>query len=370
MPVVRLLGTQDYPLWNQLVATAPEGNVFLRSEWLQMLCETDPRLRFLIIGCFDDRERLLAGQALTYWRKWGLNIAAHFEFFYDGPLLARLPDKGTAHQAAHATALFSALQEAVTEQVEVIEVETHPALHDIRPFLYGGWQAKPLYTHLWRMERVESVWADMNREKRREIGHAQRIFTFGADESEQAVSSFLELYAETMQKFSWRPSVEWEDIFRQRFRWMRERDGCRLYLARTAQGKTAAGVVVLLSREDGTAYLWRQGSAEVQRESGVVPALYWAVASDVANEFATINFGGSPQPSLGAFKDYLGATPTLHFQLNYCSRPLQLHLLEQAWRLKDHVYNLGMGVYEPLRRLRGRGAKTRLGEPVFSSPKK
>jgi len=134
---------------------------------------------------------------------------------------------------------------------------------------------------------------------------------------------------------------------------MRQRDGCRLYTARTAAGDLAAGVVVLLSREDATAYLWRQGSSPDLVQAGGIPALYWHAASDLAAEFPNVNFGGSPQASLSQFKDYLGAEAVPHFALSRCKRRYRIAALERAQWVKDTVYNLAMRVaFTPWQRLR------------------
>jgi hypothetical protein len=76
MLAVRELGREDYAVRNQLVADSPQGNVFLHADWLQMLGDTDPDLRSLILGCFDDEGRLVGGQAVTYHQRWGMDISA------------------------------------------------------------------------------------------------------------------------------------------------------------------------------------------------------------------------------------------------------------------------------------------------------
>jgi len=199
----------------------------------------------------------------------------------------------------------------------------------------------------------DALWAAMTREKRREIRRAEENFTFSQEEGDAVLDAFLPLYHQTMYKFTWRPSLKWETIFKKRINWMLLRDGCRLYTARTADGELAGGVVALLSREDQTAYLWRQGSQAHQL--GLVSALYWRAACDLAGEFPQINFGGSPQFSLSQFKDYLGARAVPHLQFSKRNSRYKLALVETAYTLKDQLYNLLMRVaYRPWQKLRHR----------------
>ncbi len=344
MYTVRELAGDDYPAWNQLVAVSPHGNVFLRADWLQMLCDTDPSLRIPILGCFDHTDRLMGGQAIPFETRWGLALSAKFEFFYCGPVLAPAARGNLARQMADYHQIVSALAQAASDRLAYVEVDTPPAFQDVRPFLYAGWRVTPTYTHIWRMAHADRVWQDMNREKRREIRRAQEAFTFGVEEDDAALDAFLPLYHETMLKFAWRSSVRWENVFVRRFAWMRQRDGCRLYTARDAGGKLVAGVVALLSREDVTAYLWRQGSSQEFVQAGGIPALYWHAACDLAPEFASINFGGSPQASLSHFKDHLGADAVQHFVLSKRNARSRIAALEYAQRLKDTVYNIVMRV--------------------------
>ena len=125
----------------------------------------------------------------------------------------------------------------------------------------------------------------------------------------------------------------------------------------------AAGLVVLLSREDQTAYYWRLGARKDLERVGVVPGLDWHAASDLAGEFQTINFGGSDNPSLSAYKDRWGARAAAHFGLCRNGRPPRRALLQYSLDLKNRVYNVAMRVaFRPWQRLRygpGSGAGRR-----------
>lgn len=342
MPSVRELTPAEYPLWHRILAEAPEGNAFQRADWLTLLHDTEPGVQFMILGYFDNQEQLQGGWATTYQTQWSLTSTSTAEFFYSNPVLAVREPQSDAHQAARRWTIITALAEALAARLPFIELDCHPQFADARALQYAGWEVKPTYTHLWDMRHPDQTWQTMNREKRRQIGHAQERYSFGTSEDLETVHQFIQRYHETMKKFSWWISPAWEAAFIERFRWMRVQDACRLYTARTKDGSLAAGVIVLLSREDHTAYLWRQGSGAEHVAAGVVPALYWQAATDLADEFKIVNFGGSPQASLSRFKDYLGARAALHFQITRNSRPRRVALQNRALWLKDQTYNLGM----------------------------
>lgn len=339
--IARELTREDDAAWNQLVTESPQGNAFIRAECLQMLCATDPDLQLVRVGCFDDA-RLVGGQAVIYHVRWGMTITPPFEFFYNSPLLAPMPRTQRASRTPLQIEILGLLAQAIAQRITVVEFETHPALPNVRAWIELGWNVRPAYSHVWDLHDPERTWGEMNREKRRAIKHAFEQFTFGRDESEATLDAFLPLYHQTMGKFSWRPSPKWQAIFRARFRWLAECDQCRLYIARASNGELVGGVVALLSREGRTAYLFRQGSHSTFRDANGVPALYWHAARDVAGDFQHVDFGGSPQPSLGRFKDFLGAETTLHFKITHCNNPRRWRTYETALTFKDMTYNFLM----------------------------
>jgi hypothetical protein len=339
-PALRLetLATRDDADWDRLVAVAPQGNVFLRSDWLAMLCDTDAHgLRIHRLGCRNRAGRLVAGWVVPYRRQWGRLFANGFDFFYNGPLLEPGLSSPNIHHVSERQRALSLLARGLRESASLVVAEAHPEFHDARALLYDGWIVSAEYTHLWDQEVRETTLERMNREKRREIRRGLESHVFRREpRADLALTPFLKLYRATMQKFGWLPTAAWEDQFRTRLRWMADRDGCRLYTASTAEGQLLAGVLVLLSREDRTAYFWRMGAATDRRDSRVVPALYWWTAMELGVEdpdIRHINFGGSPPPSLSQFKDYLAATPTLHFRLIH--KPPSAHL--GLWTLSERT---------------------------------
>jgi ribosomal protein S18 acetylase RimI-like enzyme len=349
----REIRPDEHDAWNQLLVAAPEGNVFARTDWLEMLCRTDPTLSILRLGCFDGQS-LVGGQILCHKRMWGLDLATEFEFFYSGPFVLPSRKTGLFHQVSRRFQVVSVLADALDNGLAELHWEAHPALRDARPFIYAGWDVRVAYAHIWRLADVEATWMGMNREKRREIKAAQARYHFAQENTRRALDAFLQLYRASMLKFAWWPSQRWEDQLRERFQWMIARDGCRLYTARTQEGKLVAGCLVLLSREDHAAYLWRQGSAEAHQRQGVVPALYWHAAATLADEFHSANLGGSPSPTLSLYKDYLGAEVVPHYCISRNNQPIRLAMARTAQVAKDKVHSLGMRAIQRLPSARDR----------------
>jgi hypothetical protein len=349
----RELSKAEYPLWDQLIADSAQGKTFLRSDWLTMLSETEPDLHIYLLGCFDNHDKLVGGLALGYQQRSNMKIVNGYEFLYSGPVIATWPDKHPASRAAKTSQVLNAISNTLRDEFAYVSMETQPSLTDVRSFIYGGWQVRPVYSHLWRMENIEAAWASMNHVKRNSIRHARQTYSFEVEESDDAVLAFARLYRDTMAKFHWLPSLSWESMLLERFRWMHARGGARLFTARDRDRSVAGAVIVILSPDDKTGLLWRVGTDKDFIAAGGVPALYWHAASGVASEYPNVDFGWSPQASLSQFKDYMGAELEIHFRISRCNDPLRYKLYTSAMSAKDNLYNLLAPIaYEPWQKLR------------------
>lgn len=332
--IARLQDGED-PDWDQLVADSPHGNSFLRTDWLRMLARTDAGIRVERYGVWDQRGWLRGGWALPLRQQFGLCFATEYDLFYASPMLAPdLTPPAFSNRGEH-DAVLSLLARAFGDDCAVIAAEAHPALSDVRAFLDAGWSVAPVYTHVWDLDEADLILARMNREKRREIKLGAQSYRCEQETlCGASLEQFLHLYRLTVHKFGLAPGTAWERGLRERLGWMEGIDGCRLYAARTGDGRLAAAVLVLLSPDDQTAYLWRMGQDPGTTERSAVPTLYWSVALQLreamqqGNAIRFVNLGGSPQPSLARFKDYLGATPTLHYRLIHRQRSGRLRLWE------------------------------------------
>ena len=106
----------------------------------------------------------------------------------------------------------------------------------------------------------------------------------------------------------------------------------RVFGAWDASDQLCGAVIVLLSREDRTIYLWRCGYKANKTGNTIVPALYWYAAMHWLEQWGkplACNLGGSPLMNLSMFKDYLGADVVPHQKLIF--RPLGFRPL--AWRI-------------------------------------
>ncbi len=309
-------------LWDELVAASPQGSVFMRSQWLQMM-QTTSQSQLCIdrFGIFGKDQKLEAGWAIPFHYKSGfkLRLSYGYGLRYSGPMLnqdlTRNPRK--IMRRNQVLALFSS---HAAERYDFIVSDCHPEFTDPREFIYQNWNVVLEYYHAWDLSDLDATFSKLESEKRREIRRGLETYQFAHETiGPDTYAAFTALYLETMRlRHGVFLNDDWVKELEPRLLWMQDQAGCRLYTAKSQDSQTIASLVVIISPEDETAYFWMVGSDQNQRDSRIVPSLYWYAAKDIRLSDSRVKFanlGTSPMRSLSHFKDLLGADSVLTFRL-------------------------------------------------------
>jgi hypothetical protein len=332
---VRQISTNEGAAWDELVRSSRQGNIFLFHEFQTAWCETDPSLYLLRLGCYDETETLVGGQAIFHKKAFGLRIPTILSIFYgDTPILSSAVQDNTDQQHA----VLSALARASSKYFLFLRIEFHPTLSDVRPYLEQGWHAKPEYAYVWEINDPNTILMNMHR-KRSYVRKAQEQFLFAHETGDAIMSEFLRLYRETMQKFGLRTDEKWKTILRKRIEWMQARDIARLYTCRTKTGELIGVVTYILSRVNKTAYFMMIGYDHSINSKEFPPAIHWYAAQDLSPEFSHVDHSEAPQMNLYAFKDSLGTYSTPYWKLETPNTRRWQHFYNRLRKIKNVITN-------------------------------
>lgn len=315
----RSLGAQDDAAWDALVASSPQGNAFLSKKVLSLLAANEhPIAEIIRVGAVQEDGSLAAGWAVLLRKRGIFSYCSSFPLFYAGPLLA--PEWNEPVALSNRTLLLERLARCLQEHFDFINTEAAPELPDARGLIYAGYFVEQTYTHLWPAGEADAIVSRLNRSKRREMKAAQKKHGFQwLPMSEDSLRRFDQLHNKSLEKFRWVAPHWWRRSLLKNMKELESEGICRMAVA-SVQGETlfCAGVSVLLSSAQNTAWLWRV--AYQTNDPGLIPALYVWVAMQIKMEFGSqmrINFGGSPRSSLALFKDFLGAEMTPHWIISW-----------------------------------------------------
>lgn len=302
---VRELTPNELATWDRLVATSPQGSVFLYSNYLQMLCTTDPSMHITYLGCFDSDGMLKAGQAVIYRRFLGMFIGFD-NWFYCGPVLEPVLDKPRWYKANIEHGYLTALAVEMNKRFPNVVVEIHPTLTDMRPFIWLGWKISLHYTHIYDLTESREINKKMSRGERQMINRGNRNFSFKKETWKEAGQDFIKLHQKSMKKQSWQPSDDWNRVFNKRIQWMEDSGLCMLTTARNADNELGGAFLIILSNDHKTAYFWRLAYDLSLADTGIVPALIHHGIEFLPNEITRVDSAEGMTRQQSCFKDFVG----------------------------------------------------------------
>jgi hypothetical protein len=233
------------------------------------------------------------------------------------PLLLRTPPDAAAIHARNST--FEAVLGALESHLDVARLHLPPALTDVRPARWRGWDAAPLYTYRLALAGEPELTARWSSGARRTFRKARGRYRVQADApgADAVVGLLAERYAERGRALPLPPGKLVPFIER-----MREEKLVRIFTATPAGGASPEAAVAVF--HDGhTAHYWvagsRPGPAMTVLLGEMLPRLH-------ADGLTTFDFVGANTPSIAEFKRRFSPTLTPYFRIEKI-RPWALRVL-------------------------------------------
>ena len=149
IPQVRPLTEEEYPVWDAFVDESPQGSIFSKSRYLEIISQAS-RSRLKIIGYFvhDD----LMGGCSVLEKSRGL-LGTHVISGGPGTPFCGLlyHDVGNAHirktEMDYNRCVNAICDYIKSQRYTSVSISNSPDLLDIRPFLQRGWKERVSYTY-------------------------------------------------------------------------------------------------------------------------------------------------------------------------------------------------------------------------------
>jgi hypothetical protein len=328
--VTRFLTEAEYPCWNELVKSSPEGSIYSTPEYLDVLCgETAARFRILVA----DRAGEIVGGIGLFERsaRWGTYATGRLLLYYNGIVLKPHTSKYPSECTARQLETLTALEEAITGiDYGRVEIKGRSSLSDVRVFIERGWRASPSYSYVAPLTDPKALWSRVEQNLRRLVGRCEREdVRFSEDDD---FDSFYRLHQQTHVRKGAALYLP-EAGFRRYFERLRAQNLCRLFQARTAEGKVMAAQLVLL----GSHPVCHTVSAATDVEflkTGVTAFLRWKSFEHLAQMgYAGNDLTDAQLNPVTHFKSQLGGDLQLNLVLRKPDRG--------GFRLENFVYRTG-----------------------------
>jgi hypothetical protein len=289
---IRVLGEEEYPIWDLLVKASPQGSIFSRSGWLSTTSRTcDAELK--IYGCFLGDE-LVAGCPMFMSKTRGIfSVASNVcgMMPYSGICIREFPQKSVRkyehfhHQILHAYSDFFMKLNAYG-----FVITNPPELEDIRQFTWDGWDSRVKYTYLLDLCNL-----DYTRNVKRNIRKAEEYGVFVERTSD--IDRYYVLFARNFENQGLKPPVSYEYL-KGIYGYLRE-EGCgEMWIAKTESDEWIAAKI--LAWDEKVIHQWSAASDVELRKTGGIFLLSDAVFKQCCQRgMKTMNLMGGNVPQLG-----------------------------------------------------------------------
>jgi hypothetical protein len=301
MENVRELKPEETEKWNAFLAKSPQGTLFHRLEWNQMLADTDPQMGgFLALVCVDKKDEFLA--ALTVPRRPASSRPSSVSpsFGYVSPLLAASLGYAEHHHTYSSYTPLVDLTKGLVELVPAVRLHNSPDIWDIRSYMFNQWKIETVYTH--EFHRAENAWERVSPDLQPILQQGVEKFSLQVSADEKWDSVFA----------ARNPQLN-ANVLKERLAWMRANGTGRLYALTDSQNQPVAFTLAMLSQPDGRAYLWGTSSPDTRTEA----VLLWRVCSALATDFPRVDLGYSANIQISQMKDKLGGRLLPTFVTSY-----------------------------------------------------
>lgn len=289
---------QDYPLWDVLVERALGGSPFSTSAWLDCA-----RAAFggrpVHLGVFKN-EKLVAGLAAIAHKRSGFTRIETPELTpHTGLLFDPIESKGPAKVEAETHKISELLIEYLHTHYDHIRLVHTPALGDVRPFSWAGWQPRVRYTYQMDLSDLDALWERVERRTRTAIRKAEKLGYALAQTDD--IDLFCHQYELIYSRRDQAAPVATPQI-RSFVESALAGQLVRMYAITSPAGETAAIVAFVEGRD--TSYAWVAGADPTHNSSGATSLLYWQYFHQCKQR--RFDFVGANLPAVSFFKRGLG----------------------------------------------------------------
>ena len=288
----------DDTAWDAFVHQAVGGTVFSTSAWLRCAAAaTGGQVHRL--GCYRNGCLVAGLSGLARWRRGLYRLETPELTPHTGLLLAPVASKRAATTEAAQHHACTHLLDYIAEHYHRVFLVHAPAIADVRPFTWQGWDAHLRYTYRLALGNSDILWEGLASLRRRDIRKAEKLgYQLQATDD---TALFRRQYEATYSNQTSGPPVA--SAMAERFVALVLEAGLAKAYKIAVPDETAAGLVVFVEGRD-TAYFWTGGSDPAFNHTGANSLLFWQYWATCSLQY--FDFVGANMPSIAFFKRGFG----------------------------------------------------------------
>lgn len=306
--------------WNALWRESPQRSPFARPAFLRAAAAANDGLT-VRIHLVEDGGRDVAGCALHERRRGPYREVVLPAFTpYSALLLLSRQRESDVH---YRRAPFERLLESVEMPYHSMRIHLPPGMVDVRPAVWRGWKAQPLYTYERKLDAATDPTEDWSATTAGGFRKHREDYEIVEPDVSRCVSLCDHSYGRSGRRMPLSPDRLHTFIER-----LKDEHVVHTYGARNLYSHEVEAAVIV-PRDDVAAYYWMAGSVPGPAMTVLIGKVLQILAADGVEHF---DFVGANTPSIAEFKRKFGCSLEPYHGLTLFTR-MELKLLDSVRRI-------------------------------------
>jgi lipid II:glycine glycyltransferase (peptidoglycan interpeptide bridge formation enzyme) len=309
--------------WDAFVDLSPQGSLFCRSWWLNVVCPDSFQILTVTKG-----ERIIAGMPLPISRKWrehsflmplltqtlGVLIRPSEKLTYEGKLTEEMEG-------------LKVLVEAIP-RCDSFSMNFHYNFTNWLPFYWKGYQQTTYYTYIIKdLTDINMIYAKMTLSKRKRIEKAKKIVVVSADLS---AKEFYENHKMTLAKQGKKIDYSY-NMFKRIYTASNKNSAAKIWCASDEKNNIHAAIFIVYDAK--SAYYLISSIDPDFRSSGATSLLHMEAIKYLSQYTKRYDFEGSMIPGVEHSFRKFGAVQVPYFRIYKDNRSLLKKISGRALRM-------------------------------------
>lgn len=300
---IRYLEPGEYEKWDQFVDQSDCGTIFQQSLWLKPMADIQ-HLHFSIVACFKGGE-MTGGMAFTWKKKFGflpiIQIPVKTPFF--GPVFMSAKTMYRSRSESQLHSVTAALNKFILSRFQLLSVSFPPAMTDIRPYSWNGFDTGIRYTYVSELHRDVQLREKFDPEVRRRIKKARELdHELIIDNSDNYMMQAWELEQQSFRRQHFRHSGFTKQAFLSFLKTLSDKGAIQVFTM-ILEGAPIASVVSVQEKTRGIAYNWQAGANKEHLTTGLNQLLHQQVIEYYSTEgYAHYDLMGADTGTIAKYK--------------------------------------------------------------------
>ncbi len=320
----------EYPIWDSFVASSTQGTIFNTTGWAECIKEVFG-VQHALYGVFRN-DSFVGGISFFHKKKLGLPLITKFLLTPYCGILFSLPQEQKYQKAlTEQNEIIDLLLAQLEQQFAFIHLSLHPAVFDLRQFLWRNWQSLPQYTYINSLANLSEAWERLSSSTRRKINRAEEKQLVISEKTDPM--QLLQFQEESYSRNHLKPPLPFH-LFKRYCDVLLRKKFLRIFSISDKEGNVYGERAVVVWKS--FAYDWIAGTNPQYLDENANHLLAWEIFKKLSSEGAkTFDFLGANTPSIVEFKRSFGGELVTYFEVRYFSSAMMkaLETLNRKWIL-------------------------------------